>query len=76
MGISLSKFRFNFNAIQTLLSRLLGDLCHIRFGDLWRKAQTLKAVRGKKLNRTVSVSLIAIVTVIIAGVVLIYYDFL
>ena len=35
MGILLSKIRFNFNAIQTLKSRLRGDLCHIRFGDLW-----------------------------------------
>ena len=34
MGILLSNFRFNFNAIQTLISRLHGDLCHIRFGDL------------------------------------------
>ena len=34
MGILLSKFRFNFNAIQTLISRLHGELCHIRFGYL------------------------------------------
>ena len=30
----LSKFRYNFNSIQTLKSRLHGSLCHIRFGDL------------------------------------------
>ena len=32
MGILLSKFRFDFNAIQTLISRLHGDLFHI---TLW-----------------------------------------
>ena len=30
----MSKFRFNFNSIQTLKSRLHGSLCRIRFGDL------------------------------------------
>ena len=35
MGILLSKFRFNFNAVQILISCLHGDLCHIWFGDLW-----------------------------------------
>ena len=34
MGILLSKFPFKFNVIQTLISRLHGDLCHIRFGDV------------------------------------------
>ena len=35
VGIMLSKFRFNFNSIQTLKSRLHGKrVCHIRFGDL------------------------------------------
>ena len=32
-----------------------------------KMAQTLKALRGKRLNGSVSVSLISIVTVIIAG---------
>ena len=46
-GILLSKFRFNFNAIPTLISRLHGDLCHLRFGDLClndaqRKIRTLR----------------------------------
>ena len=36
MGILLSKFRFNFNAVQTLISRLHGDFC-LRFGNLWHK---------------------------------------
>ena len=30
----MSKFRYSFNSIQTLKSRLHGNLCHIRFGDL------------------------------------------
>ena len=34
-GILLSRFRFNFNSIQTLQSRWHGNLCHIRFSDLW-----------------------------------------
>ena len=31
----MSEFRFNLNYMQTLKSRLHGNLCHIRFGDLW-----------------------------------------
>ena len=35
-----------------------------------KMAQTLKALRGKRLNGSVSVSVIAIVTVVIAGLII------
>ena len=53
MGILLSKFRFNFNSIQTLKSRLHGNLCHIRFGDLWSfkaEADFFQAIFSQLLN--------------------------
>ena len=49
MGILLSKFRFNFNAIQTLISRLHGELCHIRFGDLWQERSEIMAAVTSEL---------------------------
>ena len=41
-----------------------------------KMAQTLKALRGKRLNGSVSVSLISIVTVIIAGLYLFITTFM
>ena len=52
MGILLSKFRLNFNAIQTLISRLHGDLCHIRFGYLWYKNTLRESLFFETVDRS------------------------